>query len=190
MTLDDQDDNPLIVRRKNCLAVASVELWCTGDIPVNKRGENAQVRGEKGTEYLLLCRHGASIETMNPSLHTTLTPFDTTTSQGDQVAEVITRLTQRCPRGVFFLFGSRTKKRAHKYSDWDVGVYAKDLSFKDYLGLIALKDDLTEDLAISIDLVNLNQADPTFIQANRKHLVFLTGPLTDWQEYLETIDGK
>jgi predicted nucleotidyltransferase len=79
------------------------------------------------------------------------------------------------------LFGSRSRESAHKYSDFDIGVYAKKgLAHKEFLGLFRYKDEFEEESPYIIDLVNLNAVDASFRKAIRSELRFLSGSGESW----------
>ena len=99
------------------------------------------------------------------------------------IAPVIDQLTQEFPNITFILFGSRPKGKAHKYSDWDIGVFSKSgISHEHYRLIVRRKNELVEDLAFFVDIANLNQANKTFLKEIANHWSFLAGRLQDWIE--------
>ena len=101
----------------------------------------------------------------------------------DVIAPLIDPLHAEFPGVTIVLFGSRTQKRAHKYSDWDIGVFSGGgLSHSDYLKIRKRAGDMAEDLPYFVDLVNLNRADGPFLAAISRSWRFLTGKLGDWAE--------
>lgn len=79
------------------------------------------------------------------------------------------------------LFGSRAKKTAHRYSDFDIGVYSKDgLSNKDFLKLHRYKDKFEDSSPYLVDLVNLNSINSEFIKNISADMKFLSGSGESW----------
>jgi len=101
----------------------------------------------------------------------------------EELAPVVDQLHQEFPSITFVLFGSRTKGRAHRYSDWDVGVFSHHgIAHPFYRKLLRRKDELVESLPLMLELVNLNRADPAFLRGISKNWIFLTGSQQDWVE--------
>lgn len=101
----------------------------------------------------------------------------------ENIAPVIDKLHHEFPDVTFVLFGSRAKGTADKYSDWDIGVFAKKgVEHELYRKIVGLKDDLIEDLPFFVDIVNLNRADDYFLREASRHWLFLAGQLSDWIE--------
>ncbi len=97
------------------------------------------------------------------------------------IAPLVDQLHHAFPEMTFILFGSHAKGTAQKYSDWDIGVYRKDgLDHSVYRSMVKQKNNLTEDWSCTVDLINLNRADPDFLQDISKHWIFLTGRQQDW----------
>ncbi|MBI2083763.1 MAG: nucleotidyltransferase domain-containing protein [Deltaproteobacteria bacterium] len=105
-----------------------------------------------------------------------------------KIAAVVDQLHQEFPTITFVLFGSRTQKRAHRYSDWDIGAFSKKgLPHPIYRKLLRRKDELVESLPVMIDLINLNRAPITFLQEISKNWLFLSGNQLDWLELQRSI---
>ena len=99
----------------------------------------------------------------------------------EAVASLIDELNSHFPNCTFVLFGSRAKGIASKYSDWDIGVYAKDgLPHAKYRDIVMLKDEFIEDEPFLVDIVNLNRADDDFMRDISRNWQFLSGRLSDW----------
>lgn len=99
----------------------------------------------------------------------------------EQIAPIVDQLSQKFPNVCFILFGSRSKKTAQKFSDWDIGVYSSEgLPHNAYRQIVRLTNDLVENLPICVDIVNLNQADDYFLQKASKYWIFLSGKLNAW----------
>jgi len=74
------------------------------------------------------------------------------------------------------LFGSRARGTAHKYSDFDIGVYSKEgFSHKDFLKLFKVKDEFEESSPYLVDLVNLNAVESDFLDRISGDWEFLAG---------------
>lgn len=100
-----------------------------------------------------------------------------------QIEPIIAALQLHFPGVTFVLFGSRASMRAHKYSDWDIGVYSKDdIPHTLYRKIVRLCDDLVEGLPFMVDVINLNRADVAFLRDASKHWIFLGGCLKDWMD--------
>jgi predicted nucleotidyltransferase/DNA-binding Xre family transcriptional regulator len=101
--------------------------------------------------------------------------------QMGKMAPIIDQLHSQFPDVTFILFGSRAKKRAHSYSDWDIGVYRKEgLSHSDYIKIYNVAEDLAEPTPYIIEVINFNKADWSFLKSASKKWVFLSGNLVDW----------
>lgn len=99
----------------------------------------------------------------------------------EPIAALIDQLLDKTPEFTYVLFGSRARKSAKKYSDFDIGVYReKGIPLSDYLNLLRQRDELEDDSAFFIDLVNLNNADREFITEISKDWIFLGGKQRDW----------
>lgn len=99
----------------------------------------------------------------------------------EAIAGVVDELHKAFPEVTFVLFGSRATGRAHKYSDWDIGVYSRQgIEHSLYIKIAIQKSDLEDNLPYFIDIINLNRADPSFLNDMAKHWVFLTGSQLDW----------
>lgn len=99
------------------------------------------------------------------------------------IAPIIDQLHTEFPKVTFVLFGSRVQERSQKYSDWDVGVFARlGLPHSEYRQIVRRTDDLVEDLPILLDIINLNRADSLFLREASKNWMFLAGLQQDWIE--------
>lgn len=97
------------------------------------------------------------------------------------IADLVDALHKEFPDITFILFGSRVEGRASKYSDWDIGVFSSlGIEHATYRKIIQKKDEIAENSPYFIDIVNLNRAEPDFLQKISKHWLFLTGCVKDW----------
>lgn len=118
-----------------------------------------------------------------------LTPHDAFIETGEEdsipktISDLIDKLHTEFPNVTFILFGSRTQGRAHKYSDWDIGIYSiNGIEHSIHRKILRRRDELAEDLPFNIDLVNLNRANSSFLHEASRGWQFLTGKLNDWNE--------
>lgn len=99
----------------------------------------------------------------------------------EPISEVMEKLQKKFPQVTFVLFGSRTKSKATKYADWDIGIFsAEGLPHGLYRQIKKELSDTTEDLPTFFDLTNLNNADSDFLKRASKGWIFLGGKLKDW----------
>ena len=99
----------------------------------------------------------------------------------EAIAPTIDELHSQFPQVSFVLFGSRTREKHHHYSDWDIGVFSyAGLTYDEYLKIYQHADDLTEDFPYFVQMVNLNQANQSFLSEISKTWVFLVGRQQDW----------
>jgi predicted nucleotidyltransferase len=99
----------------------------------------------------------------------------------EPIAPLIDQLHREFPDVTFVLFGSRTRGRAHKYSDWDIGVFSeKGMSHEEYRRIALRADELAEDLPFMVEVVNLNRADSAFLRDASRGWKFLVGTMGDW----------
>ncbi|MBF0106797.1 MAG: nucleotidyltransferase domain-containing protein [Deltaproteobacteria bacterium] len=97
------------------------------------------------------------------------------------MAPLIDALLNKHPECCLVLFGSRTTKSFGNYSDWDIGIFSKKkFPHAQYRTLLKLKSEFTESLPYFVDLVNLNNADPPFLENIKDNMVFLAGKFSDW----------
>lgn len=119
-----------------------------------------------------------------------LKPWDVIVEKKDEkvhelepIAPFIDRLHREFPDVTFVLFGSRVQGRAHRYSDWDIGVYSrKSMTHEQYRKIAMRADDLSEDMPYMVEVVNLNRADAEFLRNASHGWLFLAGNVSDWVE--------
>jgi len=89
------------------------------------------------------------------------------------------------------LFGSRARGTQKRFSDFDLGVYAKNgIDHQQYLSLLACKEERSENLPVFVDLVNLNRADKNFMAGIVAEMCFIGGRLSDWLTLKGGVDGQ
>ena len=91
----------------------------------------------------------------------------------------------------FVLFGSRAKKTAKKYSDWDIGVSggSTPVESNHYLALRQEVDDAFDDFPFGVQLVNLDQAPTWFLQELNTTVQFLCGNIETFNYFIGVIHG-
>lgn len=101
----------------------------------------------------------------------------------EPIAKELDILKREFPEYAFVLFGSRTKGKAKKYSDFDVGVFKVRGSIsKDISALNIRKSELEERCPYMIQIVDLSHADKEFIKEIAPSWIFLGGSLESWVE--------
>lgn len=97
-----------------------------------------------------------------------------------RIMPLVAALAQRLKDCSVFLFGSRAKRSAAKYSDFDLGIYSsRSLSHKEFRELVKVKDDYEEQLPYFVDLINLNSANSQFLAGIIDDLILLSGNYSD-----------
>lgn len=109
----------------------------------------------------------------------------------EELAPLIARLVREDENLGVFLIGSRLKKSAKKFSDWDLAVtrYPEPLSGREYLRLKRRIGELSENLVRNVDLVNLDQAPLWFLQNFEKKPLFLEGNKEAALYFMGVLDG-
>lgn len=103
------------------------------------------------------------------------------------IASLVTKLVNVFPNYAFFLFGSRARGDARKYSDVDIGILAQSpLSISDLSKVREVTDTISEDFPVLVDLLDVARAAPKFLSTIRKDAVFLGGDLKLWTEFKNT----
>lgn len=97
------------------------------------------------------------------------------------IVKIVDNIHQSFPSVSVVLFGSRSRKTAKKYSDYDLGIYSDDgINHNCYNKILNLKNDLEEESPYFVDVVNLNYADSEFLKEISKSWMFLAGRQKDW----------
>ena len=92
------------------------------------------------------------------------------------IDSLVTSIHTSYPQVSIFLFGSRARKSARKYSDFDIGVYSQSgISFSQYLAILEQKENYEEHAPEKIDCVNLNLAEKDFLLSVVPDLRLLAG---------------
>lgn len=153
-------------------------------------GELAKSLGmHRNTIHYYLSGRGVFSEKLDKIIHSlNLKPYDVLIDEEDKarlpfekIAPMIDELQKEFSDVAFILFGSRSRRSAHKYSDWDIGVYRKGgLSHKDYRRVVKRAGDLSEDLPFFVEIINFNKASGLFLREASKGWTFLAGRLKDW----------
>lgn len=99
----------------------------------------------------------------------------------ERVAALVDDLSHAFPDMTFVLFGSRGEGRAHKYSDWDIGVFREvGLSHDDYMKVVRIVSDAAENFPYFVQITNLNIADRPFLKRIARGWHLLAGSQKDW----------
>lgn len=108
-----------------------------------------------------------------------------------ELAPVVGSLLKAEPFMAVVLLGSRAKGSPHEYSDWDLGVlrYPVPLSGIDYLKLKGIVEEKSEDIVRRVDLINLNQAPPWFLEGLSNRPIFLGGNAEAFTYLKGLLDG-
>lgn len=92
------------------------------------------------------------------------------------IALLIEELTKTTPEVALFLFGSRSRGDNKQFSDYDIGAYSQTgLSSSAFAKLHVKVIDWNEKHMTTVQIVNLNNADKTFLSNIRSDLKFLSG---------------
>jgi predicted nucleotidyltransferase len=94
----------------------------------------------------------------------------------EEIMPLVEEMHKKHPNISFFLFGSRAKGRARKYSDFDLGVYAKEgVPLAEFLQILEEKEAFEDVAPQRIDCVNLNNATSDFLRDIAPDLRLLAG---------------
>jgi len=109
----------------------------------------------------------------------------------EELAPIVARLLQKEKKMAIVLVGSQARKRAKKYSDWDIGIFRQPIpiSGMEYLKLKQLVEDMGENNIRQMDLINLNQAPSWFLESLKEPLLFLEGNRESYCYLQGLIDG-
>lgn len=98
-----------------------------------------------------------------------------------ELADLLDQLLQAQPHAAFVLFGSRARERSKSYSDYDLGVFSESgLWFREYSRLLDIVAEWNEISLHEVQLVNLNQADASFLRNIAPDLLHLAGSMGAW----------
>ncbi len=89
------------------------------------------------------------------------------------------------------LFGSRAKGTARRFSDWDLGITrgVGGLGTREYFVLKQRVDDLSDNLARKVDVINLDAAPLWFLSGINYQPIFLLGNRNAWSYFMGVLDG-
>ncbi len=121
-----------------------------------------------------------------------LTPGDVLSlgRQGRQVpglaiADLVDRLVSVEQNLAIVLFGSRARKTAKPYSDYDLGIYrSTPLEFALFSRLLDLVNTWNDECLSTVQLVDFTHADEDLLQRASEDLVFLAGSYSAWCDLL------
>jgi predicted nucleotidyltransferase len=113
------------------------------------------------------------------------------TQLDDTVAKIVDEILTATPHCCIVLFGSRARGTHRPYSDIDLGIFSMHaLSHEHYLEMIDLVENISEDFAFKVQLVNLCKAEQYFLNQIRSDLKFLGGRMSDWIKLKERVDER
>lgn len=109
----------------------------------------------------------------------------------DELSPLVAKLVQRHPKMAVVLLGSRAKRQATTYSDWDLGLFSlsKPISGMQYLRLKRAVEEWSEDLVRKVDCVNLHQAPIWFLENMQGGMIFLDGDRESFVYLQGLLDG-
>ncbi len=84
--------------------------------------------------------------------------------------EIVNLLVDELNPERIILFGSRSKNRAHKYSDFDIAIEGVDLDLRKERKIKEILDEISG--VFTVDLTNLDKADKKF-----REIVYHTGEI-------------
>ncbi len=95
----------------------------------------------------------------------------------DELKNIVAHLYRQDKQLAIVLLGSRAKKKAKEYSDWDLGIfrYPQAISGREYLKIKGSVEDMSENLVRKVDVINLNQAPPWFLKSMGNEIILLEG---------------
>lgn len=97
------------------------------------------------------------------------------------VAPIFDRLHLEFPDLTFVLFGSRTRRTSHQHANWDLGIFrAHALTHEEYRRVYLRCEDLFDENPYLVDVINLHNADTSFLQSIAKDWQFIAGSWIDW----------
>lgn len=109
-------------------------------------------------------------------IHEAVVPQPGTLGFAEEIMPLVEQIHRGHPTTSIFLFGSRAKGRARKFSDYDLGVYAKDgVPLTDFLHILEETEAFEEKASQRIDCVNLSSATPEFLREIAPDLTLLAG---------------
>ncbi|MBI4125051.1 MAG: nucleotidyltransferase domain-containing protein [Deltaproteobacteria bacterium] len=109
----------------------------------------------------------------------------------DEIKPIVARLAKKNKKMAVVLLGSQAKKKAKKYSDWDLGIFSfpRPIDGIQYLRLKRQVEEWSEDLVRKVDLVNLNQAPLWFLEDLENFVIFLDGHAESFAYLKGILDG-
>lgn len=129
-----------------------------------------------------LSAFNSSIEMVFKALE--IEPFEVITKVGydlSLVADLLDSLIQENSSVCYVLFGSRASGTHKRFSDFDIGVFSQaNIGVYEYSKLLDISEDLSEDLPVEVDLVDLSAAEQFFLDNIILDSEFLGGSFKQW----------
>lgn len=109
----------------------------------------------------------------------------------DEIRPVIAKITKFNPRIATILLGSRARKRARIYSDWDIGITGgiDSILTEEYFRIKDMVEDAAENIPRMIDVVNLDCAPLWFLEGLDYDLIFLDGNKESYLYFKGVLNG-
>ena len=109
----------------------------------------------------------------------------------DTIAKIVDKIIAATPYCCIVLFGSRARGNHRPYSDFDLGIFSvNEFSHEHYLHMIDIVEDVSEDFAFRVQLVNLCKADHYFLNQIGSDLKFIGGRMSDWIKLKERVNER
>jgi predicted nucleotidyltransferase len=106
------------------------------------------------------------------------------------LAQIVDAILAAAPTCCVTLFGSRSRGTNRPYSDYDLGLFSKSqVSHAQYLELVEVVEEVSEDFPFRVQLVNLCKAENEFLSQIGPDLRFLGGRMSDWIALRKAADG-
>jgi predicted nucleotidyltransferase len=113
------------------------------------------------------------------------------TQPDDTIVKIVDEIIAATPHCCIVLFGSRARGNYRPYSDYDLGIFsASALNHEHYLDMIDIVENVSEDFAFKVQLVNLCKAEKYFLKQIGLDLKFLGGRMSDWIKLKEKVNGR
>ena len=120
------------------------------------------------------------IRTLGLNIEKAIIWQELTDSKLDIILPLANQIHFSYPNVSVFLFGSRSRGKARKYSDFDICVFSKNhISLDEYLKILSIKEDFEDQSSFFVDCVNLHNADKSFLKNIFPDLRLLAGYQTD-----------
>lgn len=109
----------------------------------------------------------------------------------DEIKPIIAKIVRSNKGIAALLLGSRAKKRAKLYSDWDIGITGgiDPIRSEDYLRIKNMVEEASENIPRMIDVVNLDCAPLWFLEGLDYEPIFLDGNKESYLYFKGVLNG-